>query len=146
MKRLSLVIVILLVACTPVNQTATSVSRFVQGIQVVSYNGEASDISSSLIDLAKVLQMGGSYTPLSVTMYSSEKVMLSSKALKGSISRSLDAKDFSIDVTFVENNFAGNNTATEINFRPSDSDLAKAQEVIKNVIAELDQRYSRYTP
>ncbi len=141
MKRLSLVIVILIAACAPVNQTATSVSRFVQGIQVISYNDKASDISTSLIDRAKVMQMGGSYTPLAVTMFSSEKLMLSSKALKGSISRSLDARDFSIDVTFAENN-----AVTEVNFRPSDSDLAKTQEVIKSLIAELDQRYSRYTP
>jgi hypothetical protein len=141
MKPLSLVLLVLLAACAPVSQTATNVSRLVQGIQVVPYKGTASEISSTVIDLAKLMQMGGSYTPLSVTMYTSEKMMLSSKALKGSISRSLDAKDFSIDVLFAENN-----AVTEVTFRPSDSDLAKAQEVIKNLTAELDKRFSRYTP
>jgi hypothetical protein len=141
MKSISLIILVFLAACAPVSQTATNVSRLVQGIQVVPYNGTASDISSTLIDLAKVMQMGGSYTPLSATMYTSEKIMLSCKALKGSISRSLDAKDFSIEVGFAENN-----AVTEVTFRPSDSDLAKAQEVIKNITAELDKRYSRYTP
>lgn len=73
MKPISLVLLVFLAACAPVRQTATNVSRLVQGIQAVPYNGTASEISSTLIDLAKVMQMGGSYTPLSVTMYTSEK-------------------------------------------------------------------------
>ncbi len=145
MKQGLLIFVLFITACAPVNKTITNVSRFVQGMQIVSYNGSSPELSSALLESAQTLQMGGSYRPLATTMYTSDKLTLSTRALKGSISRSLDAKDFSLEVAFVENKVE-NKAVTEVSFRPSDSDLAKAQEVIKNLIAELDKRYSRYTP
>jgi hypothetical protein len=45
-------------------------------------------------------------------MHTSDKITLSTKALKGSIARDLDAKDFPVDVNFVESS-----AITEVTFR-----------------------------
>jgi hypothetical protein len=140
MKIVSIALLFLMIACAPVSQTVTNVSRFVQGVQIFQYQAALADVSLSVSNTAMAMQMGGSYTPLVVKTETAGALTVSSKPLKGSIARAVQAEAFSIDISFVETA-----SYTEVTFRPSDIDHQKAQEVIKSLLAELDKQFTRYT-
>lgn len=132
-----------LVACAPISQTAANVSNFVVGTQVVSYQTDTETIAATIQSITGAMTLYSGYTPLVVSDVvtngqSTEKIVVSAKALKGSVGNNVNAEDFSLEFVLVDQGgFA------ELTIRPSSASNDTARQAVTDYVAVLDKNFER---
>jgi hypothetical protein len=133
-----------LTACAPISQTAANVSNFVAGTQVVSYAAPSETVATTIQDITPTMPLYSGYTPLrvgdiSTTQGKTRSLVVSAQALKGSVSSTVNAEDFSLEFSLVENV-----ASTELTVRPSSASNDTAREVVTDYIKRLDEILARF--
>jgi hypothetical protein len=144
MKTLSIAGLLLsLAACAPISQTAANVSNFVVGTQVVSYKTDTETMAETIQFITGTIPLYGGYTPLRVSDVSTkeqktEKIVVSAKALRGSVGSNVEAEDFSLEF------FLGDKgSETELTVRPSSASNDTARQAVTDYVAALDKNFER---
>jgi hypothetical protein len=139
MKTFLLCIVLLvLAACAPVNQTVTNVSNFVGGTQVVSYETDGVTLAMTIQNFTATMPMPSGYTPLRAEQQGIDKVIVSAQALKGSLDTNFDAEDFSLEFSILDKN-----GSTELTVRPSSASNDRARQIVTDYVKLLDEKFAR---
>jgi hypothetical protein len=140
MKTLFIAVSLLfLAACAPVNQTVANVSNLVGGTQVVSYQADAGALATAIQDITTTMPLYNGYTPLRAEAQGIEKVVVSARALKGSVASDPNAEDFSLEFSLVDKG-----GYTELTVRPSSASNNTARQLVTDYVKLLDETFARY--
>ncbi len=135
---LFLLSLVCLAACAPINQTATNVSNFVGGTQLVSYQIDSATLAMTIESLTATMPIPKGYTPLRASQEGADKVVIAATALKGSADTNVNAGDFSLEFSLLDKG-----DVTELTVRPSSASNDIARQLVTDYIKLLDESFAR---
>lgn len=95
-------------------------------------------LAATIQNLTGTMPIPRGYTPLSAKQQSPEQVVVSAKALKGSVSGNLSLEDFSLEFSLLDKG-----GYTELTVRPSSASNDTARQLVTDYVKLLDDNFER---